>query len=62
MPNLRQGFPVGPSFRWSQEVPKGSEERTIVIKQALPEFPGLINLNLPAAIEEEANGYAEIMP
>jgi hypothetical protein len=40
----------------------GSEERTVVIKQALPEFPGLIDLNLPAPIDEEANGHAEFMP
>jgi hypothetical protein len=40
----------------------GSEERTVVIKQELSEFPGLIDLNLPAPIEEEANGHAEFMP
>ncbi|XP_059448156.1 uncharacterized protein LOC132179443 [Corylus avellana] len=40
----------------------GSEETTVVIKQELPEFPGLIDLNLPAPMEEEANGHAEFMP
>ncbi|KAF5443404.1 hypothetical protein F2P56_035960 [Juglans regia] len=40
----------------------GSEEKTIIIEQELPEFPGLIDLNLPAPIEEEADGQAEFMP
>lgn len=40
----------------------GSEEGTIVLKQEDPEFHGVIDLNLPAPIEEEANGPAEFMP
>lgn len=40
----------------------GAEERTLVIKQELPEFHGLIDLNLPAPIEEEANGDAQFLP
>ncbi|XP_041013578.1 uncharacterized protein LOC121256755 [Juglans microcarpa x Juglans regia] len=40
----------------------GSEEGTIVLKQEVPEFHGLIDLNLPAPVEEEANGPAEFMP
>ncbi|KAG7979166.1 hypothetical protein I3843_05G116600 [Carya illinoinensis] len=40
----------------------GSEEGTIVLKQEVPEFHSLIDLNLPAPVEEEANGTAEFMP
>lgn len=41
----------------------GSEERTLVLRQELPEFHGLIDLNLPAPIDEEANGDdAQFMP
>lgn len=40
----------------------GSEERTMVIKQGLPDYPVLIDLNLPAPVEGEANGHAELIP
>ncbi|KAJ4711449.1 putative C2H2-like zinc finger protein [Melia azedarach] len=37
----------------------GSEDKTVVLKQDLDEMPGLIDLNLPAPVEEEAIGDAE---
>ncbi|XP_022776772.1 uncharacterized protein LOC111318276 [Durio zibethinus] len=40
----------------------GSEDRTLVIKQDSPEMPALIDLNLPAPIEEDAIGNAGFMP
>ncbi|KAB1222027.1 Zinc finger protein ZAT4 [Morella rubra] len=40
----------------------GSEDRTIVIKQEHSELRGLIDLNLPAPIEEEETGHAASMP
>ncbi|KDP41283.1 hypothetical protein JCGZ_15690 [Jatropha curcas] len=37
----------------------GGEDRTVVINQQVPEIsmPALLDLNLPAPMEEEANGY-----
>ncbi|EOY01746.1 hypothetical protein QUC31_013633 [Theobroma cacao] len=40
----------------------GSEDRTVVIKQDTAEMPGLIDLNLPAPVEEDAMGNAGFMP
>ncbi|XWS69646.1 hypothetical protein CRYUN_Cryun04dG0196900 [Craigia yunnanensis] len=40
----------------------GSEDRTLVIKQDSPEIPGLIDLNLPAPVEEDAMGNTGFMP
>ncbi|XP_022726838.1 uncharacterized protein LOC111282842 [Durio zibethinus] len=40
----------------------GSEDRTLVIKQDSPEMPGLIDLNLPAPVEEDAMGNSGFMP
>ncbi|XP_044491352.1 zinc finger protein ZAT9-like [Mangifera indica] len=40
----------------------GSEDRTVVIKQQLNDMHGLIDLNLPAPMEEEATGEAGFAP
>ncbi|XP_022734403.1 uncharacterized protein LOC111287970 [Durio zibethinus] len=40
----------------------GSKDRTLVIKQNSPEMPALIDLNLPAPVEEDAMVNAGLMP
>ena len=40
----------------------GSEDRTLVIKQDSPKMPGLIDLNLPASVEEDAMANVGFMP
>ncbi|XVF03231.1 hypothetical protein REPUB_Repub04eG0243700 [Reevesia pubescens] len=40
----------------------GSEDRTLVIKQDSAEMPTLIDLNLPAPVEEDAMGNSGFMP
>ncbi|KAA8532916.1 hypothetical protein F0562_032967 [Nyssa sinensis] len=43
----------------------GSEEKinqTPVINQELPEFPDLLDLNLPPPTEDESNEHAQVMP